>query len=459
MPGYNEATNGFQGCITPLEVLVRNVIKTVLVALAVLVLCSPLIFWPATRGDTTPTELAQATVTVPPSAVVATTPPPGQTTTTTSLPEEPTSTTTTTTTEPPIDITIAAVGDILPHDSILDSVKQSNGWYDFWPVFAPIAPYLRSADYAIGNLETRFAGADVGYSGYPKMNSPNQLASVLRTAGFDLLGTANNHSMDQGWNGIVKTLDELDTSGIKHVGTYRSAAERAVPLVVNIQGIDVGFLNYTESLNGLTVPSDRQDYAVNMLNVDQVAKDAALARAYGADIVIAMLHYGIEDRRYESDEQQQVSQEILSRGVDVIVGAHSHMVQPINHVLSQSWRLTDTYVAADKYVAYSLGNFLSAQRAPYNDSGVIAYIHITKQNLRTKVTGISYLPVYVQLSTGQTPIRYRILPVLPGSQPSTDTVITPADEQRMSAVWEEQRLLLYNPDEDITPLNPSDLGL
>jgi hypothetical protein len=127
------------------------------------------------------------------------------------------------------------------------------------------------------------------------------------------------------------------------------------------------------------------------------------------------------------------------------------MVQPIDHVLSQSWKVSD------KYVAYSLGNFLSAQRTQYNDSGVIVYVHIVKKDLRTYVTGISYLPVYVQLSTTTTQAQYRILPVLPGSVPDTDLPLNSADEERMSAVWGEMREQLYHPDENVMPLNPSDL--
>jgi len=435
---------------------VRNALKAIGAALAVIAFCAPLIFWPADDAGTTPTELAQATVTVPPVVMVATTLAPGETTTTstTEVVAEPTSTTTTT--EAPISITIAAVGDILPHESILDSVRTENGWYNFWPIFDPVAPYLRYADYAVGNLETRLAGEQAGYTGYPLFNSPDELAGVLRSAGLDLMATANNHSMDMGWDGIVRTLDELDDVGLAHVGTNRSAAERATPLVVDINGIDVGFLNYTEYLNGLSVPQEHEAYGVNMLDIDKVTEDAALARMYGADIVVALLHYGDEYAREEDAARQALSQEILSRGVDVILGAHPHVVQPIDHVLSRSWKFSD------KYVAYSLGNFISAQRNTYKeftDEGVIAYIHVTKSDLRTYVTGVSYLPLYVQRSTEQSPARYRILPVLPGLEPNTDTALSNYDEERMSVVWEDLRGLLYKPDERITPLDPKDLGL
>jgi poly-gamma-glutamate synthesis protein (capsule biosynthesis protein) len=328
------------------------------------------------------------------------------------------------------------------------------GWYDFWPIFAPVAPYLARADYAVANLETRLAGAEVGYSGYPLFNSPVGLANALKGAGIDLVTTANNHSMDMGWEGIVGTLDRLDNLGLAHVGTYRSMKERETPFIVNIQGIKVAFLNYTELLNGPAVPEEKKAYAVNILDPDVVAQDAMLARMWGADVVIALLHYGYEYEREPSDAQIEISKEILSRGVDVILGSHAHVVQPIEHVFEyENWRVND------RYVVYSLGNFVSAQRERYQDSGLIAYVHLEKKGLRTYVTGISYLPVYVQRSTGQTPVRYRVLPVLPWAEPASDVPITAADEERMTQVWEELRDILYRPDEDIRPLNPGDLGL
>jgi poly-gamma-glutamate capsule biosynthesis protein CapA/YwtB (metallophosphatase superfamily) len=434
---------------------VRDALKAVGAALAVIALCTPLIFWPVDEAQ--PTSLDLAEVTVPPTVVVPTTTPE---TTTTTLPAvepepEPEPVTTTTTTAGPIDITVAFAGDVLPHESILEAARDPRtGSYDFESILAPVAPYLRGADYTVANLETRLAGPNKGYTGYPLMNSPTELAYALKAAGVDLAATANNHSLDQGWEGIVGTLDRLDGAGLAHVGTYRSSVERDTPLVVNIQGIKVGFLNYTAELNGLTPPMEQEKYAVNTLDPDVVAADAANARIYGADIVIAVLHYGDEFEREPSEEQLEVSQEILSRGVDVIMGAHPHVVQPIAHVVQySSWK------SIGKYAAYSLGNFLSNQRWRYSDSGIVAYVHMEKRGLRTVVTGVSYLPVYVQRSAAESPVRYRVLPVLPGVAPQTDVPLTAREEERMAEVWEELREVLYRPDENIAPLDPADIGL
>ncbi len=435
---------------------VRNALKFVGAALAVILFCSPLIFWPADDGQTAATELSQATVTVPPTVLYPTTLPPDQTTTTTTeVSTQPvtTTTSTTSTTEAFARITIAAVGDVMPHDAILDSVYDpQTESYDFRPVLAPARSYLAEADYAVANLETRLAGAEAGYTGYPVFNSPLSLGYALKMTGIDLVATANNHALDQGWEGLVGTLDRLDSIGLASVGTYRSAKERSRPFVVDIRGIKVGFLNYTEWLNGLSLPEGHEDYAVSMLDVDIVAQDAALARMWGADVVIALLHWGDEYERQPNENQVELAEEIRSRGVDVILGSHPHVVQPIEHVFEyENWRMKD------KYVAYSLGNFLSAQRERYRDSGLMAYVHIEKRGLRTYVTGLSYLPVYVQVTPGESSEQFRVLPVLLGSQPDTDIELTADDEERMTAIWQEARDMLYRPGQDISPLLPADL--
>ncbi len=430
---------------------VRNTLKAVAALLAVLALCAPLMLW----STETPTSLADgagATVTVPPTVVVSTTGSALDTTTTTAVePEDPPSSTTTTT--EPLRITVAAVGDVLTHMPVVNSARNAkDGTYDFRPVFAPVAPYLKSADYAVANLETRLAGAEKGFSGYPRFNSPEQLGYSLRAVGFDLIATANNHSLDMGYEGIVATLDNLDRAALDHVGTYRSSAEQAQPFVVNIEGINVGFVNYTATLNGLVAPKDKQ-YAVNRLDVEAVVEEAARCRLWGAEVVIALLHFGNEYEREPSTAQREISQELLARGVDVIIGSHPHVVQPIEHVLQYSERKV-----TDKYVVYSLGNFVSAQRWRYSDSGLVAYIHMERRGLRTYVTGVSYMPVYVQRSTITGRTTYRVVPVLPGVTPESDLPLSSADEARMTAVWEELRPLLYNPDEGIAPLNRADLA-
>jgi poly-gamma-glutamate capsule biosynthesis protein CapA/YwtB (metallophosphatase superfamily) len=432
------------------------------VALALVVTCLPLLFWPSHENRSGADGKSQTVITAPRLAVV-----PNvilDSSTSTTLRSTASVTTTEPTTEltagPPLDITIAAVGDVIIHDSVRKAAYNSRtGQYDFKKMFAPIAPYLSAADYTLCNLESRLAGGDVSVGGSLRFNAPYALTDALTMAGVDLAATANNHSVDFGWTGIVRTLNRLDKAGIAHVGTNRSLKDKNTPLIVDIKGIKVAFLNYTDVVNGNKTVKGREAYAVNMLDVDKVAQEAMAARKRGAEVVVAILHYGMEYRRTPTSGQTQVSEGssgiegLLSRGVDVILGSHPHVVEPIVKVVQYA-----DSKANDTYVAYSLGNFLTGQRWRYSDSGVVAYVHIQKQGTKVRVTGISYLPVYVQKTSEDSP-RYRILPVLPGLKPKTDTALTAADETRMNQVWAELEDLLYRPDEGIVPLDPADLDL
>jgi poly-gamma-glutamate synthesis protein (capsule biosynthesis protein) len=478
----------------------RNGLKALGAVLVIVALCAPLMFWPLEDPQPSALGLEKVTVTVPPTVVVATTIPGLEsTTTTTEPPREPapsTTSTSTTTTTGPIDITVAAVGDVLTPDSILQSVKNpETGGHEFGAIFAPVVPYLSGTDYTVAALGPRLAGTQVAYGLPLAPNAPQELAFALRAAGIDLVATANNHSLDLGWEGVVGTLDRLDAAGLAHVGTARSSKERRTPVVVDIRGIKVAFLNYTDSVAGqfpveepieepVEEPADEagaapagqpadepagkpRDYAVNLLSLDTVTEDAMTARSWGADAVIAMLDYGTEYAGEPSPQQVELSQQILNRGVDAILGSSARVAQSIGHIFTYaSWRTND------KYVAYSLGSFLSTSQPDRMDSGLIAYLHLQKRDLRTYVTGVSYLPLYVQASGTQTPaspdststtlleerpVAYRILPVMPGLEPDTDVALTDADRQRMAQIWNETRELLYRPDENISPLVLSDL--
>lgn len=461
----------------------RRALKLTGVALALVVMCLPIVLWPAEEGGAGVAGGTKTKITVPPVVLVPVTLQAGD--------AEPSTTETVdglgsaAEAEPVTRITIAAVGDITMHEDLLASAWDGGEkYYDFGPILAPVAPYLAGADYTVCSLETRLAGAQAGYSGQPLMNAPSALSHDLAEAGVDLAATANDHSLDWGWQGIVGTLGRLEAAGIASVGTYQNSIYKKTPFVVDISGIKVAFLNYTSTLGGQALPAGHEGYAVNLLNVDAVAEEAAMARMYGADVVIALLHYGIPYQREPSSEQTAVSEGsaevrgLLSRGVDVIVGTQPRVVQRIQKVLQYTnLRPNDTYVV------YSLGSFLSAERWRYADSGLIAYINIEKQGLKTDVTAIRYLPVYVQESregtaegtaeateqeteateqgteqgTAKGPAKYRILPVLPWLHPATDTAITPEDTARMDQVWEELRALLYRPDEGIVPVMPTDL--
>jgi poly-gamma-glutamate synthesis protein (capsule biosynthesis protein) len=343
-------------------------------------------------------------------------------------------------------ITLALAGDLLMHLQVVYSdYDQKTGAFDFGPVFAPVAPYLKSADYAVANLETRLAGASRGYHGYPLFNTPERLAQDVLDAGIDLLTTANNHSLDMGWEGIVATLDNLDAAGLAHIGTSRSQAEKDRPFIVDVRGIRLGFVNYTASTNGLPLPWGKE-FAVNMLDPDAATASIQAARSGGADLVVAVLHMGNEYQRVPDEAQRSLAVRLFVYGADVVTGSHPHVVQPIEKVVVERDGVKRTCVAA-----YSLGNFVSAQDWRYSDSGIVLFLEIEKSAAGTSIQGVSYLPVWVQTGYAGGRERYRVLPVQPDLEPVTDIPIKPEQRARMAQVWEELSAHLENIAEDILP--------
>lgn len=333
--------------------------------------------------------------------------------------------------------TLVFGGDLLMHVPLGASVLDpATGHYDFSRIFAPISPLLGEGDLAAASLETVLAGAGAGYTGYPRLNSPSDLAAELAESGFGLISTATNHSLDHGWDGLVATADALDAAGMAHAGSYRSAAERTTPLVRDVGGVKVAFLAYAEWLNGLPLPKDRP-YAVSMLERDQVSDDVRRARAAGAEVLVAQVHWGSEYMRQPSRPQREAARMLLEEGVDVIVGSHPHVVQPI---------VTMTVDRGGRpftgYVAYSLGNMVSTQVWRYSDSGLLLYVDIERNATGARVTGLRYLPVYIQRGWEDGRRAYLVVPVSPDIAPTWSPAPTGADRQRMNQVEEELGLLL-----------------
>ena len=170
--------------------------------------------------------------------------------------------------EEPTDVTftLAAIGDIMCHNTqYIDAYNESNNTYDFSYVFNDISLYTKTADICIGNLETTFAGEEVGYSSYPTFNTPDSLAYELKDIGLDVLSTAGNHALDKGFDGLSRTIDTLNAADISHLGTYKNEEDQNKTLIKYVKGIKIAFVNYTYGTNGIAIPSDKP-YCVNLID-------------------------------------------------------------------------------------------------------------------------------------------------------------------------------------------------
>lgn len=345
-----------------------------------------------------------------------------------------------------VTITVAAMGDFLMHMPVVYSVRNPNtGRFEFRELFTPVQHLIAGADYSIANLETTLAGAERGYSGYPRFNCPADLAGEMRAIGLDMFLTANNHCLDQGVAGLVATIDHLEAAGLDHVGTYRTQEEKDRLFVRDIQGIRIGIMNYTESTNGLPVPGDRP-YVVNLLDREAMLNEITALREAGADIIIACLHFGVEYSRYPTAEQRRFVRLLFSSGVDIVLGNHAHVVQP-----TETITVIKHGIVKKKFAAYSLGNFISNQRWRYSDSGLLVNLTI-KKNPDTGVTvldGVELIPVWVHQYAVGGWVRYRVLRVheaVNRYRNGADRLLNAGDYQRLKRVAAELDSSFLTPD-------------
>jgi poly-gamma-glutamate capsule biosynthesis protein CapA/YwtB (metallophosphatase superfamily) len=292
-------------------------------------------------------------------------------------------------------VTVAAVGDIMAHDSQLQAAWDgTRNAYDFGPVFRYVQDLVSSADLAVGNFETTLPGRRDRVSGYPAFGAPDALAAALRDAGFDLLNTANNHCADKGRDGLIRTLDALDTLGLRHVGTYRDSADygRNGVQFVERRGIRIAFVSYTYGTNG-SLPAG---CVVSVLDSSAIAADMRFARAAEPDFIVAMLHFGTEYATEPDSSQVRWAGLLFDEGADVVLGGHPHVLQR----WEKSRRTDRLGRTADRLAVYSLGNFVSNQRTPNRDGGMVFFFTLRRAEseaggFERTVENPSAVPVWV----------------------------------------------------------------
>ena len=307
-------------------------------------------------------------------------------------------------------INMVATGDIMCHTTNFNAAYNiETKTYDFTPVFVNVAKHITKADIAIGNLETTFAGEDRGYTGYPTFNSPEALGYALKDIGIDVLSTANNHSLDKRYTGVVSTLDTLDEIGISHVGTARSQEEQDTILVKDVNGIKIAFLAFTYGTNGIPVESGKE-YCVNLIEEEAfMLKQLELAKAQKPDIICASMHWGVEYSQKPSEDQQHLANYLFNHGVDIIIGNHAHVVEPME---KRNITLEDG-TQKEVFVVYALGNFVSGQTIEHTKSTAILDMQIRKSGETGKITidSVDYIPVYCYDRGGNRQNRYELLDI------------------------------------------------
>lgn len=334
------------------------------------------------------------------------------------------------------EIKIIFAGDMMGHMPQINAayVDSSKG-YNYLPVFEYILPEIQSANLAIANLEVPLAGKP--YSGYPQFSSPDELAYNLKQAGFDLLITANNHAVDRGSKGLIRTLNVLDSAGLMHTGTFRDPADKAKrnPFMLTIDGFHLAILNYTYGTNGLKAD---KPVLVNYIDTAAIRRDIHKSYELGAGFVIVTLHWGIEYQREQNPEQTKLAKFIAKCGAGAIIGSHPHVVEPFAILTASK---SDTARAIP--VIYSMGNFVSNQRDRYRDGGILYELTLHKKD-STIVSTEKFMPIWVYKGWSNGKMIYRLIPPEKFTQARDSLKFGSADSTKCMEFYHDTRDLLSN---------------
>ncbi len=320
-------------------------------------------------------------------------------------------------------VTISFVGDLMCHSPQFEFAHVSKDSFDFKPVFREVKKHLIKADLTIGNLETTISGKESRYNGYPLFNSPDEYLVALKDAGFDILLTANNHSLDRGKKGILRTLEIIKNYGMESIGSYHSQKDRDSIRVFDINGIKIAIFAYTYGLNGNYIAKNEK-YLVNVIDTTLMKQDILNARNRNADLVFVYFHFGDEYQRKPNSYQKEIVKRAIEYGADFIIGSHPHVIQPMEYFRSNKNKI------GEGFIAYSLGNFISNQRWRYSDGGLILNLTITKNILTSvvKLTNETIIPTWVFKGKINNKNQFVILPADSTTINSIPNYLTESDK-------------------------------
>lgn len=322
------------------------------------------------------------------------------------------------------------VGDAMQHQAQLDRARElsRDGGYDYSGCFTLIAPEITRADYAVCNLEVPLGGGPT-YSGYPNFSAPDAYASALKDAGFDLFLTANNHCLDRRDRAARRTVWALDSLGVDHIGTYHDAdaRRRSVPFIKDINGIRFGFLNYTYGTNGIE-PNDGVE--VSLIDRKRMAEEIRATREAGAEMVVVAMHWGIEYVLLPVQVQKDLAEFLVAQGVDMIIGGHPHVIQPMEIVRNEKEN-------KDVLLVYSLGNFISNMKTDDTRGGAMVRAYVERDaEGKAVLRGADYDTFYSAKPAGGT----SNFMVVPSWMPER----IPAGEKGYSRIFERNAARIFD---------------
>lgn len=298
-------------------------------------------------------------------------------------------------------VTLLFAGDVMGHEPQWKAAYDpATDTYDYHDCFRFVQPYIEQADLACANLEVTLAGPP--YTSYPCFSSPDALLFALKDVGFDVLFTANNHVLDHGRQGLERTLLMLDSVGMAHAGSYADSLDRVTgyPLVLDVKGLRVGFLNMTYGTNGIRVPTPN---CVNKMDRPQVAADFKKLQSQDAMLKVAFVHWGDEYQLEANRYQRSFAGFLVDQGADLVIGGHPHVTQNADTLFNKDGKPVVAY--------YSLGNFISNQRGTNTKGGIMVQAAVNRFTGRVIETG--YIPYYVFKGVMNSKYQYYVIPTIP----------------------------------------------
>ncbi len=288
------------------------------------------------------------------------------------------------------------VGDALIHSAVYEDARQSDGSYDFTPMLSAIKPISSKYDLAYYNQETILGGKDLGYSNYPRFNSPQEVGDAFVDAGFNLVSLATNHTMDKGEQGVLNSVAYWKTkSNVVSSGQWSSDEERnqSITTIHEVNNIKYAFISYTIWTNGLSTPTGKE-YLNNLYSEEKAKADIEAVRDK-VDFVIVAMHWGTEYSFKVDAKQEEIANYLSSLGVDLIIGAHPHVIQTVEYINNNK-----------TFVVYSLGNFISDQNDVDNFTGLAFEVTLKKHvDVDDKVTNSVVEPKAELVYTTTTKVR------------------------------------------------------
>jgi len=300
------------------------------------------------------------------------------------------------------ELSLLFIGDIMGHGPQITAAYNSDTKnYSYNSVFKYVSPQIEQSDFCMANLEVTLAGPP--FKGYPQFSSPDQLAFSCKNAGIDALVTSNNHSCDRGDKGILRTISVLDSIDILHTGTFKDSNDRKAnnPLIIEQNCIRVAFLNYTYGTNGL---KNHYPAMVNRLDKKVIKADIEAAKKLNPDKIIVVTHWGLEYKPQPSTTQIEMGKFIFEAGADIIVGSHPHVLEKM------IWEKKTDTKTKEEVIVYSLGNFVSNQRARTKDGGAMFQLTLEKTNGITSIKSTGYYLTWVYTPMENKIKKYYILP-------------------------------------------------